>query len=247
MSEATQEADPVSSIPPADAQAANPVSCVRPRDAQKAVVPPVDEQKADFALDVIPADEQVGRETAVIDVPLRDGQQATEAVAAHVQLGDEQATNPPSDVRPGNAQAARETVVIDVQPRDEQATNPASCVRPADVRAAGEVAIIDVSPDDDQARDRAICDYIFKVRGRVAEVIKPLRKEFIDTAVPATYLGQMFGIAAYKPLFVSVVFNVFCGSKPNLGEIRNIMAGCIQFELRCFTEDKFLEILKDYE
>ena len=239
MSKAVQEEDPAFGGPAGDAQAANTASRVRYGDVQQAEEAAVidvssgDEQTADSAPGVAPGDVQAAPETVVIDIPPGDEQPARGAFAVHVPPEDAQAANTASRVRPGNVQQAEEAAVIDVPTGDEQAT--------------GEHVVIDVRPNDEQARNPGICDYIFKVRGSVAEVIKPLRKEFIETAIPATYLGQMFGIAAYKPLFISVVLSVFCGSKPDLGEIRNIIAGCIQFEFRCFTEDRFLEILRDYK
>ena len=97
----------------------------------------------------------------------------------------------------------------------------------------------DTQPGDEQARNFTIFDYFFKVIGAMKEV----DKAYSDVVAPVGTLGDKFDIEPYKQKIISVVLSVFL----KRGEIRNIMSGCIQFELRCFTEDKFLEISKDYE
>ena len=205
MSEAPQEADPVSGVRPGVEQATSPASLVGPGQAVRETVSTGNEEEAEKpdVIDVKPEDEQARNPPS------------------SVPPGDEQATNPVSRVRLGDLQEARETF-------------PAG-----DEQAAGEHVAIDIQPEDEEARNPTICDYVLKVTG----VVKEVAIGYNSATGPVTALGGLFSIPEWTKVVISVVIGVFS----RLGEIRNVMAGCIQFELRCFNEDGFLEVLRDYE
>ena len=54
-------------------------------------------------------------------------------------------------------------------------------------------------------------------------------------------------IPAYETLLAAAIFRAGRGINRNRAEIRNIIQGCLQCEVHCFTEDIFLEIVSDYK
>ena len=54
-------------------------------------------------------------------------------------------------------------------------------------------------------------------------------------------------IPAYETLLAAAIFMAGCGINEKKAKIKNIIEGCLQCEVHCFTEDIFLEIVSDYK
>lgn len=68
-----------------------------------------------------------------------------------------------------------------------------------------------------------------------------------DVCLTAVTLGAIYtGYQLLKPLVVDAVTKAF-GGKRDDQEIRNIRPGSLIVVLHCFTDERFLEILQDYE
>ena len=223
--------------PSGDAQTANPASSFSPREKPatgEAVVidvPPEDERPAVF-VDVPPGDEQAGGEGVAVDIPPEDepavvidappgDEQETEPTSG-VPFEDEQAGEPASDVRSDGQEAG--AVVVGIHPEDEQAA----------------------PPEDEQQGNSGIRRIIFKLITAGIEVSQRLIDAVASSAAPARNLGAIWGIEPYKAFIIFAIRGVFDVVR-NYQEIRNITAGCLQFELLCFKDDRFLKILRDYE
>ena len=168
---------------------------------------------------------------------------------------DAQATYSVPGVCSGPAQAARD-VVRDVSTDSAQARDAAVDNFPDGGEAAGGV-VIEICPEDAQAGDPAPDDHRanrikFKIRALKLEVKEELRAEIINAigigvVTAGLTLGTMNGIPVCAKLLYDAIIATFKCIRPGLQKIGRILAGCLQFELRCFTEDRFLEILEDYE
>ena len=229
MSGAAQAGDPVSGTPAAqDTQPTEPASGVSPGNAQA-----------------------VG-EGVTAEVHPRDEQEAGEPDVFYVPAEIRQPTEPASGVPPGNAQTARdigEAVVIDISPGDEQTAGPAPGIPSIDT---GEAVVINIPPEDEQATEEdvaqqgntTICDIIFKIIAAGIKVIDISFEALGNSAAAAYDLANILSPSASKLLLGAAIFRDI---KRNAGEIRNIVGGCLQCEVRCFTEDIFLEVLRDHE
>ena len=240
MDDNAQAGNPVpvaTDIRPEDKQTVDPAPSVLAGDAQPVHsafrVPPGDEQAVDLApCDYFEKAQEVGK-FVTIDIPPGDAQTAN--LAPGVSPSDKQAAGEAlaSDVPPGDEQAAGEGVVIDVPPADEhEARGP---------------DVVDDAPQEEQEGNPRICDIIFKIIAAGIEVIKPALEGVMTSAIPATYLADILSIPAYKILLGAAIFRAGYAIKQNAAEIRNIIDGCLQCEVHCFTEDIFLEIVRDYE
>ena len=99
----------------------------------------------------------------------------------------------------------------------------------------------------DAPPDSKIWKIILKITAAGIEVIEPIFEGCTTSAITATYLAHIFSIPAYKMLLGVAIFRAGFDIKKNAGEIRNIIEGCLQCEVCCFTEDIFLEVVRDYE
>ena len=119
------------------------------------------------------------------------------------------------------------------------ATQPASGLPHRDPEAVA----IDIPSAGDQQQTNSIW---LKSKTAAIEVLPDLLPDLGRSALSlgALYILPSVGKAIYSAIEVAVL-----GSKiwKKIPEIRNITAGCLQFEVRCFTEEIFLEILRDYE
>ena len=68
-----------------------------------------------------------------------------------------------------------------------------------------------------------------------------------DVCVTAVTLGAIYtGYQLLKPLIIDAVTTAFGGERDDQ-EIRNIRLGSLIVLIHCFTDERFLEILQDYE
>ena len=66
-------------------------------------------------------------------------------------------------------------------------------------------------------------------------------------AVTGLTFGAIYLIPECRPIIRDVLVTAFRCVTPNAQEIGQIMSGSLRFNLRCFTENRFREILSDYE
>ena len=207
-------------------------------------------------------DEQAAGELVAIDIHSQNTQAVCEPVASDSTLGDAQAGGElvASVAHPG---VVPEYVVVDILDEDAPAAgepvgNDAPC---GNAPAAGEPVGSDAPPGNAPAAGEPVAgttnrvvnfcskffNITFKITAVTIEVIKETIKGVAMAAIPAHHLVDILPIEETKLLLI-VAF-VWAGSaiKKKEAEIRNIGPGCLQCEVHCFTEDIFLEIVRDYE
>ena len=180
--------------------------------------------------------------------------QAADPVSDTPAAQDTQPTEPASGVPPGNAQTARDIseIGINIPPGDEETTHTAPAIPSIDTE---EAVVVDIPPEDEQATEEdveqqrypKICNIIFKITATAIEVIDISVGELLTSAAAANGLAKILDVPAYKILLAAAIFRTASAIKRNAGKIRDIVAGCLQCEVRCFTEDIFLEVLRDHE
>ena len=180
--------------------------------------------------------------------------QAADHVSDTPAAQDNQPTDPASDVPPGNAQTVRDIgeIGINIPPGDEQTTHTAPAIPSIDTE---EAVVVDIPLEDEQATEEdveqqgnpTICDIIFKITATAIKVIDISFEGLLTSAAAANVLANILAVPAYKILLGAAIFRTAHAIKQNAGEIRDIVAGCLQCEVRCFTEDIFLEVLRDHE
>ena len=110
----------------------------------------------------------------------------------------------------------------------------------------------DVPPDVPPNVPRVLYSIWFKIRAAKVELEERLRGKLPQVIATGAVLGVLslgaiHDIPYFENLLSVAVEKTFEYMLPGLLEIGRIVSGCVQFELRCFTEDRFLEILRDYE
>ena len=204
-------------------------------------------------------------EYVVVDILDEDALAAGEPVGNDAPRGNAPAAGEPvgSDAPPRNAPAAGEPVGSDALPRNAPAAGEpvASDAPSGNTQAAGEPVGSDAPPGNAPAAGEPVAgttnrvvnfcskffNITFKITAVTIEVIKETIKGVAMAAIPAHHLVDILPIEETKLLLI-VAF-VWAGSaiKKKEAEIRNIGPGCLQCEVHCFTEDIFLEIVRDYE
>ncbi|CAB4043133.1 Hypothetical predicted protein, partial [Paramuricea clavata] len=92
---------------------------------------------------------------------------------------------------------------------------------------------------------KELCDTAVKITKELRGTAVEITKELSRTAVT---LGTIY--AFYKlaiPAVDAVIDKVFGGSERDDQEVREIKPGSLHVLLRCFTDERFLEVLADYK
>ena len=93
----------------------------------------------------------------------------------------------------------------------------------------------------------------FKIIAGTAEIASELigKAPFVAVAGGAAIgltLAAIYKFPECRPIIRDVLVAAFCCRVTrNAQEIGQITPGCISFDLRCFTKNRFLEILSDYK
>ena len=90
--------------------------------------------------------------------------------------------------------------------------------------------------------------FVINIGTDSVEVAKEVAKEVCGTVTKLGLgLGALYaGYNLLKPLVDAAVIKAL-GGKRDDQEVRDIRPGCLHVELHCFTDERFLEVLADYE
>ena len=188
-------------------------------------------------------------------VPSEDEQpQPAIAVPIDISSGAVGIDIPSEDEQPAKA--------VDISPKNENATQPAFGVPHRDSGTVAtdipsedeqvEAVAVDIPSEEEQAVENApgnqqqTNSIWFKLKTAAIEVLPDILPDFCSSAFT---LGELWIEPSVSNVIRLALKLVAFGYqvRKKIPEIRNITAGCLQFELRCFTEEIFLKILRDYE
>ena len=233
-------------ISPKNENTTQPASGIPHRDpgAVAIDIPSEDEPLGAVATNILSEDEQPPGAVA-IDIPSED--ELIGAVATDIPSEDKQppgavATDIPSEDELIGA------VATDIPSEAEQPPGAVATDIPSEDEPLGAVAA-DIPSEDEQAVEPAPGyqgnSIWFKLKTGAIEAAEVLP----DLYRYGRALGDLWDDPSWRNALHSIIQLVFLADKirRKTGEIRNITAGCLQFELCCFTQEIFLETLRDYE
>jgi hypothetical protein len=105
---------------------------------------------------------------------------------------------------------------------------------------------INIATDNvEVARD--LCETITKVGEVARDMSKTVKEVARDLCITAVSLGALYvGYKLVRPLIETAVTRGLGGERDDQ-EVRGIRPGCLHVLLHCFTDERFLEVLADYE